>query len=400
MSDQSKLSTSSAPQKRFKIVRLEKRLGTTFSILSRLVLIIVIITAVVFIFRELASDAFVIQPIQVPTVLEEKGFSGNTLATRINRKLNDIIQRTNSLESATSYANASSQSDVSVDVVGVGLPVRSFIELVGNAMGIQRNNKVRGEVTLEGANLVLEVEVGGEKSERFTAPWSDDLGDPIKILIENASETILKHTNDETLSRYYSNVIRNGQKLVELSRFRRERYRGDDRMEALALAGWGYGFMLQGKYDEAIIKVEEALTKSKKEALVFNVWGTCLQRMNKPDEAIGKYKLALNYISKKDPTYRKPAILTNLGLVMSRLGQRDSAIHYYENAIRVDPNFSTSWYNLSIQRLFQGDTTRCFELLERSFVAGFNPNYVLTDADYAALLNDTRMKQLLKKYEY
>jgi Flp pilus assembly protein TadD len=387
-------------KKRFNVIRFEKRVTATFSILSRLFFITIILTAVVFVYRELSRDAFVIQSIQVPESLEEKGFNGNTIATRISRRLNDIIQRTNSLESATSYASASSQSDVAVEVVGIGLPVRAFIELVGNAVGIERNNKVRGEITIEGTNLVLELEVGREKPERFLAPLADDVGEPLKTLIDHASETILRYTNDETLNRYYANVIRNGQKAVELARFRVEKYAGDNRMEALVLASWGYGYLMQGKYEEALLKVDEGLKKSKQEALLYNVWGLCLLRQGKLEEAIEKLKMAFSLISERDPKYRGPAILTNTGLVFSRLKQPDSAIYYYERSIALDPTFSTAWYNLSIQRLFKGDTTRCFELLERSLVAGFNPNYIASDSDFAGLLEDPRMKQLLKKYEY
>ena len=142
------------------------------------------------------------------------------------------------------------------------------------------------------------------------------------------------------------------------------------------------------------------LHKNPTDAAVSNSLLSCLLRQGKLEEAIEKLKMAFSLISERDPKYRGPAILTNTGLVFSRLKQPDSAIYYYERSIALDPTFSTAWYNLSIQRLFKGDTTRCFELLERSLVAGFNPNYIASDSDFAGLLEDPRMKQLLKKYEY
>src|SRR5260221_159826 len=79
---------------RFNVMRLEKRVTATFSIMAKVFVIALISVAVIFVARELSDDGYVIQQINVPTAFEEVGYTGPVVGQLISIKLNDIIRRT------------------------------------------------------------------------------------------------------------------------------------------------------------------------------------------------------------------------------------------------------------------------------------------------------------------
>lgn len=386
----------------FSVVRLDQRITAIFSIMAKMFVISVLIVAAVFVVRELSDSSYYIQNIEVPDSFTQAGFSGNTVAIRISRKLNDIIQRASTAESAISYANASAKSDVSVDLVGVGVPIRGIIELIGNAVGIYRKNKITGEITIEGNMMALELEVIGEKPERFEAPLDStgNLGVPLRALVSDAAETILKYTNDEVLSTYYGNVFQNGEKVIGLSKFRLERYKGNREKEALAYATWAQGLLLQNRLDEATVKVEAGLKYSTEEHRLYNVWANILRGQKRYDESLAKRKLAFAKLKPTDSKKRKAVIMSGMASTMGSLGYGDSAIYYLDRAIEIDPDFSTAYYNQSIHYLrHKHDTTRFFELLETSLAKGFNADFIYRDSDMKGMLSDQRMVALIRRFQ-
>jgi hypothetical protein len=88
------------PAKGFNIVRLEKRITATFSIMAKVFVIALISIAAIFIARELGSNGYVITQINVPASFEEAGYTGPVVAKRISNQLNEIIRITRAAEIA------------------------------------------------------------------------------------------------------------------------------------------------------------------------------------------------------------------------------------------------------------------------------------------------------------
>jgi len=166
----SKPTRKKIPAKGFNIVRLEKRVTATFSIMAKVFVIALISVAIIFIARELSSNGYVITQINVPASFEEAGYTGPVVAKRISNQLNEIIRVTRSTEIAQEYASAADEVDVSIDMVGLGVPVRSFIELIGNALGINRKKKISADITTAGNQLILVLNITGEAPERVEVP--------------------------------------------------------------------------------------------------------------------------------------------------------------------------------------------------------------------------------------
>jgi hypothetical protein len=257
------------PSQGFSLLHLEKRVTATFSIMAKLFIIGLISVAVIFIGRELTNDSYVIQQVNVPESFSQAGYSGPVVAQLISLKLNDIIRTTRSSEIAEEYKSGADLADVQVDMVGMGVPVRGVIELIGNAIGVNRKKKINALITIDGQQAVLVINVSGAQPERFEVPMDTNLGAPIKLLVAEASEAIFKNTNDEVLSLYYAK-LHDSQKIIKLARYQLEKYKGDSKMEAKALSAWALGLHYDGKTDLALAKVNEALAHSETESDIFS----------------------------------------------------------------------------------------------------------------------------------
>src|SRR5688572_30450803 len=66
-----------------------------FSILTKLFILVLVVTAIVFIVRVLMDSSYSIRNINVPQSFDQCGFTGPVIANRIYFRLQQIIERVN-----------------------------------------------------------------------------------------------------------------------------------------------------------------------------------------------------------------------------------------------------------------------------------------------------------------
>ncbi len=394
----SKPAKKKAPGKGLNIVRIEKRVTATFSILAKVFVIALISVTSIFIVRELSKVEYVISQINVPASFEETGYTGPVVAKRITDNLNRIIEITRTASTAEGYKNDNSQADVSVDMVGLGVPVRGVIELIGNALGINRKKKISADITIEGNTIVLVLSITGEIPERAEAPLEANLGVPLKKLVADASETILKYTNDRVLALFYSNYLADDDKAIKLAKYRLAKYKGDAAQEARAYANWANALVGQKKLDAAEQKVKEGLSIDPNNASLYGSSAQIFFTRGDFANAIVVRKKSYALLPPNAPSSTRATVLSSIGVYFSYKDQSDSAIYYYNKALEWDEKFSGAYYNLSYEYLIAGDTSRCFDEVEKALAYGYNPKLIPEDPDMANLLNHPRMKELMLKY--
>jgi len=385
------------PSKGFNIVRLEKRVTATFSIMAKVFVIALISIAAIFIARELSDDGYVITQMNVPASFEEAGYTGPVVAKRISNQLNEIIRVTRTAEVAQEYASAADEADVSIDMVGLGVPVRSFIELIGNAIGINRKKKISADITTAGNQLILVLNITGESPERVEVTLDSNVEIPLKKLVAEASEGILKYTNDRVLTMYYSNSLGDGEKTVKHAKYRLEKYKGNAEQEAYAYAGWANGLIRQKKLDAAEQKIKQGIAIKPISGL-YGSWAHIFQAKGDFANAIVMQKKAYSLLPPDAPNFTRAINIDALGVFFSYNGQSDSAIYYYRKALEWDEKNNNTYYNLSYEYLIKGDTTRCLDEVEKALAYGFPSKFLPEDPDMAGLLTHPRMKDLMLKY--
>jgi tetratricopeptide (TPR) repeat protein len=370
-----------------------------FAIAGKLIVVALVIIAIVFVIRVLTNNNYSIRQINVPASFDEAGHSGPVIANRIYNRLTEIIQRVSATEYAKGYSTSFTDLDVSVDVGGMGMPIKAFIELIGSTVGINKKKRISADIFIEGTHLVMLVYITGEDAERFETPMNENLGVPIRELIARASELILKHSNDEALQVFFAHIERNGEQAVKLAKLRLEKYRGKKFMEARMVSAWARGLALLKKYEQAEEKVKEGIQLNPNEGRLYNVWGLMLQEQDRHEEAKTKLMQAINLMKTKESKFRRSNVLTAIGVSFSKLGKHESAVEYYQKAIDVDSNANLSYFHWSKEILLvKKDTSQFFEMVEKSLSRGLRQQLIMQDVDLKFILDDLQMKRLMERY--
>lgn len=154
--------------------------------------------------------------------------------------------------------------------------------------------------------------------------------------------------------------------------------------------------LTQGKYDEAIAKVSEAITTEPANFILYYNRGVAYEKKGDNTNALNDYKKSLELkpdfplsltaagkLTAKNGEFAPAAVyykkaftlgitdtiaLYNYGACLINLGNNDEAKTVFEKLISLDPNYADAYYQLGIIYLGTGDNARTKELLDK-FIA-------------------------------
>jgi tetratricopeptide (TPR) repeat protein len=381
------------------VVHIEKRAQAIFSILTKVTIALLVVAVLIFFVSEITSDGLVIQQISVPDAYVQAGYTGPVLAQRVINRLDDMIYKTATYDRSVAYTNAFDNTDVSIDMVGMGVPIRGAIEMIGETIGVQRKKKIKAAIVIADTSVIMDLNITGEHPVRFVVPNHSNPEIPLKQLIAAVSENILKMTNVRTLSLWYSNVERNAPKTIELAQFTLEKDEGDSIKEAEALTDWAGALSLEHRDTLALLKLKEALAKSKSLPSTYATWASILFRLGKYEESMEKDKKSLSLLGSDAPRTLVSGVLNNIATDYIMVKQFDSAMLYLNRSMVFNRYNADVPYNLACVCSLKGDTVGCFENLSKALSMGYNPGYVLSDPDLAPMLRAPAIKGLLAEYQ-
>jgi hypothetical protein len=376
----------------------EQHAQIIFSILTKLFLITLVVIAIIYIFRVLMDDSYSIRQINVPASFEMAGHTGPVIANRIYYRIQQIIQRVSATELAKGYSTSASEADVSVDVGGMGLPIKGFIEMLGGALGIRRGRKIDADFFIERNTLVMIVKITGYEAERFETQITDPLDLPIKLLVLEAAETILKHSNDEVLQTYFGLVEQVGEKQIKLAKYRYEIYKNNPKVEVNVIAAWAWGLCLLKRYDEAEEKIKGGIAKHNKAGRIYVIWASLLTQKGLYEEALHKFTKALEQAARKEAKARIANIYAGMGNCYSKLGRASLSVEALQKAIETDANSNRPYYILALSHLSEKRLDDFYEALDKALEKGHNVKNLSREPSIAQLMDEPRMKKLCEKY--
>ncbi|PHN08044.1 tetratricopeptide repeat protein [Flavilitoribacter nigricans] len=278
------------------------------SLLLRIGAILLVVGLVLFLWRMLNYEGYNIQQFSVPKQLEENGFSGTVIA----RQLEDQYLHLKSIavsikEDSVQAVGDEQQPELNVDVLGVGLSLRSIGFHLRDLFG-RENNFIRGEITQTEENLALTLRMSGTDPETMIEPLDQGRREAVRRLLERAAESILKNTDPYRLAIYYDHT---------------------------------------GNYKQGIKVAQEMLMhRPSEEHWAYLAWGVNLESRGRHQEALGKYERAID----ARPDFPLPWL--RKGYTLRRLGRNEEAIEFLGKATDLKPEESSYWNAYGIALYF------------------------------------------------
>jgi tetratricopeptide (TPR) repeat protein len=379
--------------------RIRKNLKTGISITGMILLIGLTGIIIHFLYKELTDDGYIIEHVNLPQSLVEAGFSGPMLANRISYQLQKIIKVTRQQEYSKDYKSTESENDLAIELVGVGIPVRAIVDVIGNTIGVNRKKRIKADIYFSGTRVILVMKLSGEDPEQFETMNNADLDIPIKELVSKAAEVILKYTDDETLQRYYAYYKQHNEAGVELAKYRLQKYSGETRKEAVILAAMADSYIRLNKFEPAMVKFQEGLKKDSTVAGLYLARGTLYARQAKLDEALSDFYHAHQLLSPNDRRSTQLNIYNNLAVIYTYKKNADSAFHYYQKVLNIDPEYSTVYFNMAILYMqVEKDTVRFLEHIDKALSYGLSLGIIDSDVDIDPVRNLREYQDIRKKY--
>ena len=147
----------------------------------------------------------------------------------------------------------------------------------------------------------------------------------------------------------------------------------------------------QGKVEEALRHLSEALRIRPDYAEAHTSLGIVLASQGKLDEAVAHHSEAIRL----NPGY--PAAHNNLALALSRQGRLDQAIVHYSEAVRLEPNSQQAHYNLGNALAEQGKLEEAIAHYREAI--RLNPNYALAHNNLGiALASQGKIEEAIVQY--
>ena len=314
---------------------------------------------------DLFSVKIIIKPFTVPPVLEEKGYTGRVILSRLIRKMEEI-RRAVSSENNPVVEIAPPEEQPDIEIPGAGVSLQGIMSYLGIFVGTPPLEIIGSVVLDEEAHMIISIP--GKKTGDFASDPNE-----FYTVIDEAAIHILKTLEPLTLARYFY-VHKEWRALEKLSIYiERNDPSAGERAIALLIDGlvlfgdkqdyqgalqrwqWAEGLdpnnpaapYHQGwaldelqRYSEAEAKFQRALQLAPDFVGVYNSWGIMLFNMNKLTNAIDMFKKAIDL----NPNYAKG--YNNWGYILMEMGQLTEAIDKFKQAIRIDPKnpeFHDSW---------------------------------------------------------
>ena len=286
------------------IARLTDRLEIFRKFLTNVVISGLLLLLIVTVIREVTQNTEVLEPIDVPRELIDRGYSPTVVAQRLNDEIGSLA-RTGSeyFPSGTKDKDVLSSKFVAsaerpdIEVPGGGFSVRALVRYARYVIN-RPEAQIEGSISKEGEQLqlVLRTKRAGIDS----------------VAIHKANNL------EELLSLGAQNLLKERRPLL--------------------LAGY---FLKNPGRDPGFKKTEEALRGSvaKHDVEGYDMLGLVLQKLNRHAEAIGVYQAAAN-VHPKEVAFRN-----NWGNALSELGRHEEAIEQYQKAAEIKPTLAIPYRN-------------------------------------------------------
>ena len=255
---------------------ISKRLLVLRNVIIASALVVVTLLVVVISARELSKDVLVISGFDVPSSLEQRGFSSRVMGKKLFDQLNFIRTQTLTKLPAKDIVPSVWKSEADVAIPETKLTVGALFAYIRGLLG--RDTYVDGELTEQGSQVALTVRIRGKPHQTVSGPI-----DELDKLMLKAAEHIMLETHPYVLAqfRYFKNDMAGSLQAVLISA-----QSGNTVEVADALELWGQLLTAKGDLDGAMAKWEESLLASPRTSRALKYIVNGLRKQGRSDEVL------------------------------------------------------------------------------------------------------------------
>jgi tetratricopeptide (TPR) repeat protein len=260
----------------------EAWLQTVSSLLLRSGAILLFVGLLVFLWRSLSYEGYTIQSFNVPKVLEDSGFDGTVIARQLEDHYIRIKKDAVSIKQDSVQAVGDEQQpELNVDVLGVGLSLKSIGFYLRDLLG-RENNLIRGEITQMDQTLALTLRMSNTQPETVYQPLEEGYQKAIEGILTGAAQLILKKTDPYRLAIYYTQLGEQDQAINTARQMLIDR----PSEKHWAFLVWGVALENKKALEEALEKFDLAIQSEPDFALGWLRKAYLLRDMNRPEDAL------------------------------------------------------------------------------------------------------------------
>ncbi len=356
-----------------RLERIAKWFKSFRTIITTLIILVFILSAIFFISHELSKNVILIEHFEVPEELEKQGYTSRVIINKLIDKINligtTIAERdwkkdgTYGIDEVKEVIAAWSEQQIELEIPGGGISLNSIIQYIRKSFIKKRTHTVFGEATTEKKNnlIYMTIRVNGNHAKNIDSNELEDLEkitlEDLEKMLQKAAENIYRSVEPFILALYLYNEFKNKSDnkkdmddIVEIINHIISHEPTDDDSWAYNL--WGVILKEQKEYDEAIEKHKKAIELDPSFALAYNNLGYVLLKQGHYKRAIDNFKKAVEL----DPKFAYP--YNNWGVALRNLGNYEDALARYEEAIKIEPGYSfpyNNWGYLLLMRGKKGD---------------------------------------------
>lgn len=208
-----------------------------------------------------------------------------------------------------------------------------------------------------------------------TQPSADSL---LKILEKNPTDSIsFAHLNSEIGSMYYNDAASALE--YSLKQFYLAKKTNNQLQMGKALLNMGICYDIQGNYDSALFKYQQALDLSEKFNLIklqgdiYNNFSITLAVLGNMEESISNALKALAIFEKTNDSALMARIYNNLGARYFEMGNNDDALAFYQKAATINENIhdkkklAFNFGNIGLLYYEISETEKALEYFQKSY---------------------------------
>ena len=342
-----KQSTSNKFLKRF---RISLQRGLRFSLIVFLGFLTLVILKGL-----LKKEGLVIQAISTPKVYQEAGFHGGYIAHQLESHISKIYDIASSVRGDSLKFNVNDNSDLDMNVMGIGISASNIIYHLRDLLNIQ-TNYVTGNISDldQQMTLFLNLDNPFNQIEIKCDYWENDRIQTLDSILFEGAKFILDKIDPYILAVYYHN-INEDQKTLDIVRSQI-----NDRNESK----WFYNLWAnieKGKdRDNGLKLYKQALQIDPNFALAHQNIAWMYFQMDSLKLAQDHFEKAFNQDN------RNFGVVNGLAQIHLRFGNIEKAKEYYETNIKNFPNWIWSYMNYASQRSFINDSALINQIFDKA----------------------------------